>query len=159
MRKFIALGVGAISAATLALVPASPAQAVISPPTSVVTQVCNGLPAQITAIANSLLNSGSAVTAAQTSLASKTASFTVAQGNLVNALVNYIKAIDLGGSVDAQAALLAARMSEYGDQAVLWGNAWNALNAAELANTINGMSNTVINGLNTGLCVLPVPVV
>jgi|GEM_PF-2983384 hypothetical protein len=156
MRRFIALGVGVAMAGTLALGPASPAQAVISPPNSVVTQVCNGLPAQLTSIANAILSSTSALTAAQTNLATKTASFTAAQNNLVAALISYIQAIDLGGSLDAQQAIVGARLVEYSDQAVLWGNAWNALNAAELNAAINGMTQSVLGALNTGLCV-PLP--
>jgi hypothetical protein len=153
MRKFIALGLGVATAGMLAIGPASPAQAVISPPNSVVTQVCNGLPAQITAILNTIIADTSAVTAAQTNLATKSASFATSQTNLVAALISFLQAVDAGGSVDAQQAMVSARMSEYGDQAVLWGNAWNALKAAELNATVNGMTSTVLNGLNAGLCV------
>ncbi len=152
MRKFIAFGLGAATTAMLVVGPVSPANAAISPPASVVTQVCNGLPDQLTAIANTILTGNSAVSAAQASLASKTTSFTAAQNNLVAALVSFIKAVDAGGSVDAQQAVVGARITEYSDQAVLWGNAWNALNAAELNAAVNGMTSSVLGGLNAGLC-------
>ena len=86
----------------------------------------------------------------------RTATFTTAQTNLVAALVAFLQAIDAGGSVDAQQVILAGRVVAYVDQAVLWGTAWHALQAAELNSALYAISNSVLTGLNTGLCV-PAP--
>lgn len=152
MRKFITLGVGAVAAATMAFgVVAGPASAAISPPGSMVGQVCATLPAQVTSAVNGVVTASTAQAAAVADLAAKLPVFQAAQLDLINALVDYIQTVDSGGSVAAKLLILNDKLSIYSDKATQWGNASSAVDVANRNLAIAGMSATTFQGLLTAL--------
>ncbi|HEX3621155.1 MAG TPA: hypothetical protein VHT97_02460 [Acidimicrobiales bacterium] len=154
MRKLIGLGLTAVTSATMAFgaVGATPAHATVSPPGSLVGQVCAVLPAQLTGILNSITALGSNQTAAVTDLATKQATFGTAQSDLVTALVDYVKTVDAGGSVGAKALVLQDAVSVYSDKAAAWANAWTVKDLADRAVAVANINNGILGGLNSGLC-------
>jgi hypothetical protein len=151
MRKFIALGLGAVTTATLAFSSLSPAGAAISPPGSQVGQLCATLPAQVTSAVTSATSAGLAQAAAAADLAAKTTAFAPAQTNLVTALVDYLTTIDTGGSVGAKSLILQDAMSVYVEKATAWGNASSAVDVANRNVSITAMNSTVLQSLLSAL--------
>lgn len=151
MRKLIAIGAGVLTAATLAIGPASPASAVISPPGSLTGQVCAGLPAQITSAATVLTNATAAKAAAVADLAVKATELGVAQSAIIVALVDYIQTVDNGGALDVKTLILQNAASTFTQKATAWGNASTALEVASRNFDIASMAPVVLAGLSSGL--------
>jgi hypothetical protein len=151
MRKFIALGVGAIATATMAFSTVSPASATISPPGSVVGQVCASLPTSAISAASALASATLAQGVAVTDLATKTTSFGVAQGDMITALVSYLHLVDSGGSVGAAGQLLSDKVSDYSAKGAAWGNASTAVDAANHAVALAGLNQGAFAALLAGL--------
>jgi hypothetical protein len=152
MRKFITLGVGAVATATMAFAAAAgPATAAISPPGSMVGQVCATLPTQATAAVTGVANAVLAQTAALSDLNAKTPVFQTAQADLVTALVDYIKTVDAGGSVGAKLLTLNDKVAIYSEKATAWGNSSSAVDAANRNLQIAQMSSTTFAALLAGL--------
>ena len=155
MRKFIVLGLSAVTAATLAFSSASPASAVIAPPGSLTGQVCADLPAQITAAANTLATATAAKAAAVAALPVKAAELATAQGALVTALIDYIQTVDNGGAVDVKTLVLNNALNSYVEKATAWGNASTAIEIASRNFDIASMAPVVLASLSSGLsCVV-----
>jgi len=153
MRKFVTFGLGALAAATLALGPASPAQAVIVPPGSVTDQVCLALPGGVVGIVNQLVANGTLTGLLTTELTGATADLNLKTTDLVNAIIDHINTIDGGGNVASTAAVVSARASSYSDAAARWTKAVKDLDAAQLAAQVLTMQNSVLSAINGGLCV------
>lgn len=151
MRKFIALGLSAATAATLAFSAASPASAAISPPGSMTGQVCAGLPGQIAAAATTLTSATLAQATAVTALPLKAADLASAQGSLVTALIDYISTVDSGGSVGVKSLALTDATTVYVEKATAWGNASSAVEVASRNFDIASMAPVVLSGLSAGL--------
>lgn len=153
MRKLIGLGLTAVTSATMAFgaIGSTPAHAVVSPPGSLVGQVCAVLPNQLTSILNTVTSLGTSQATAVTDLATKQAAFGVAQSDFITALVDYLKTSDAGGSVGAKALILQDKMSVYSDKGAAWVNAWNAKDLADRNVAVAGISQSMLNQLNTGL--------
>ncbi len=156
MRKFIACGVGAVATATLALGVAGPATAAVTTPGALTNQVCSDLPGQIVSAVNAVTSATVAQVAAAADLSSRTTDLAAAQGDLVDALVDYILTVDEGGSVDAKVLVLHDMLSIFSEKAAAWGNASTALDDANRNLAIANMTGGVLDGLVSGLsCVLP----
>jgi hypothetical protein len=152
MRKFIALGVGAVASATMAFGAfAGPASAVVSPPGSLTGQVCSGLPAQITSAATALTNATAAKAAAVAALPGKAADLATAQTTLVAALIDYIQTVDNGGAVDVKTLVLNDATTNYVAKATAWGNASSAIEVASRNFDIASMAPVVLSSLSAGL--------
>lgn len=154
MRKFLVMGVSALSTATLALGVAGPANAVVSPPGSVVSGVCGNLPAQLLSAATSVTSAVLAQTTANTNLLTATTALTGplgAQSNLVAALVDYLQTVDSGGSVAAKALVLEEKVTAYSAKAAAWANAWSAVETANRNVTLVTMVNSILGSVGTGL--------
>jgi hypothetical protein len=151
MRKFIALGAGVLTAATLAFGPVSPAHAVVAPPASLTGQVCAGLPAQITDAATTLTNATVAKTAAAANLVTKAGELATAQSAIIAALVDYIQTYDNGGALDVKTLVLQNAASTFTQKATAWGNASTAVEVANRNFDIASMAPPVLAGLSSGL--------
>ena len=155
MRKFIALGLGVVTSATLAFGTLSPASAEVAPPGALTNQVCAGLPAALLSTANAVTAAVLAQTNAAADMTAKHTAFTSAQGDLVVALVDYVQTVDSGGRVAAKAQVLADRLSVYSQKAVAWVNAWMAKDTADRNAAIAGINSGFFTGLDGAL---PCPV-
>lgn len=147
MRKFIALGLGVVTSATLAFGAVSPASAEVVPPGALENQMCAALPAALQSTVNAVNAAVLAQSTAATDMTAKHAAFTSAQADLIAALVDYIVTVDSGGSVAAKAQILADRLSVYSQKAAAWVNAWMAKDTADR----NAALATINNGFFTGL--------
>lgn len=151
MRKLSLMGLGLAATLTMALGPASPAKAVVAPPGSVVEQVCGVLPGAVTDLANSIFANASQVASLGTDVADAKADVDTKLGDVIGAIIAHLQTVDRGGNVEATAAIVNARLSDYSDAVAEWVSAWMALNTAELEQQALDIHNTVLGGLQTGL--------
>lgn len=152
MRKhsIVGLGLSAATAATLAF-GAAPAHATVSPPGSMVGQVCATSTGRLADAANSLAAATNSVAAATTDMNLKQAALGTAQTNVVNALVDYIETLDAGSSVGAKGLILNDAVSTFSDKAVAWANANTAHNDAVTTLQVASINSGILNSLFSGL--------
>lgn len=154
MRKLTALGLGALASLTLALGPASSASAVVVPPGSVTQQVCNAVPGALNGVLGQLSNLGIELGQLNSDLSEAETDLSDAINALVDAIVTHVWTVDNGGNVDATAAIVNARMSEYADAAAAWSQLVSDVFLAEMATLAYDMQNDILLGLQGGLCVI-----
>ena len=147
MKKFIALGVGALASASLVL-GASPVKA--SPAEPVVPDVCESLPLTILNSNNAEAAAAAALGAANTDLANKRAALNSAVADWVTAFANHLVELDeVGGTPGATQILLDDAAAEVTEKVTPWGNAkiaqWNAQHALDIAQVVTLM-NATLNG-------------
>ncbi len=151
MRKFIISGIGVVSTAALALGIAGPATAAEAPPGSLVTAVCKNLDTQLAQAQNAITAANMAVSNATNDLGVKAGAYDTAQNNLVTALVNWVKAVDSGGSVDALGIIVGDSVSAFSSKLAAWTNAETALNTAEHNLVMAQRSLAVYQAIDGGL--------
>jgi hypothetical protein len=152
MKKIIALGVSAVSAATMAFGSINPAVAAEDPVSTVTDTICGVLPAQVTGLVDQLTAALGEITSAETALESAQAALPVAVNDLVDSIVGYIQAVDAGEGVSSAAQLVAARSSAYAEKVVAADSAANAWFAAQRAHFLTGLANQYMEGVQSGLC-------
>jgi hypothetical protein len=147
VKKFIALGVAALSAATFVLGAAPAAHADEEDP--IIPGVCLDLPNTIigsVAVLQQALNSAATADAA---VADTRSDLNAAVASFVLAFANHLKALDgVAGVASVTQAALDAASSDVADAAAAWGQAkldqWTAhhnLDVATVANDMNGILN------------------
>lgn len=154
MRKFIALGLTAVTSATLAFSSVSPASAQV--PGALTGQVCGALPAQLLGAVNGVATAVLAQTTAAADLLLKTTALNTGQADLVTALVAYIVASDAGDSVAAEAVTLSEKVTGYSDKAAAWANASSAVDTANRNVAISNLTNGFFTGLDASPLACPV---
>ncbi len=158
MRKLLTIGLSTLAMASLALGgTAGPATAVVTP-TPLADAVCVSLPAQLLAAANTLTSSLVTQTTTTADLLTKITAFGPAQGGFAVAVVDYVKAVDTGVGVAGKTQAVYDTLGVYSEKLAAWSNASNAKQAADKAVVMAGVTNTILNGIGTGLT-CPVPVV
>lgn len=145
MRKFIALGLTAVTSATLAFSSVSPAAAAPAP---LAGRVCGALPAQLLSAVNGVTTAVLAQTTAAADLVLKTTALNTGQADLVTALVAYILESDAGNSVAAEAITLSEKVTGYSDKAAAWANASSAVDTANRNVSIANLTNGFFAGLD-----------
>lgn len=152
MRKhsIVGLGLSAVTAATLAF-GAAPAHATVSPPGSLVSQVCGTSTTRLADAANAIAAATASVAADTADVTTKQVAMTTAQSSLVAALIDYIQTVDAGGSVGAKYTILSDAVSVFADKAAAWSNAVDALNGANKSLSIANLNSSVLNSLFSGL--------
>jgi hypothetical protein len=155
MKKIIALGVSAVSAATMAFGAIGPAGAEETPAETFAGTICDAMPAQVTGLADQLVATLAQVSSTKSTLDSSQAALTPAVADLVDSIVDYIQAVDNDEGVSTAASLVAARASAYADKVVAADNAANAWFAAQRANVLTGLASQYMSGVQDGLCVAP----
>ena len=150
-KKIIALGVGAVSAATMAFGTVAPATAAEVPPGSIVTQFCNTLPGQLTTLTNQAASALAALSAAQSSLGTKQAAMETALSDFVAAVVSHITTVNNGGNVQASGQVVDAKLAVFVDKVIAWDAAWTAENNAQRAAYLAGVNQSFVQGVLNGL--------
>lgn len=122
MRKFIATGLGAITAATtLAIgVPAAHASPAIP-------GICTALPTTVATIGGLLGTANATQTIAQTDYNTKNAAMITALHDYAVAAANYLIAVDSGGNVALTKSILDSRVADAGVKVSDWSAARVAL--------------------------------
>lgn len=150
MRKFISLGISVLAVGSLALT-AAPAQAAPSATTGV-CNVLGGLDGLVASAASSLGLGSTALGVANADEAAKFGAVNTALSELVGSMVGYIQSVDSGVGTPSAYALFQEKLNVYSQKVSAWSTSnvkqFNAANT----NDLNGLSNTLISGLNAGLC-------
>ena len=155
MKKIIALGVSAVSAATMAFGAIGPAGAEEAPVETFAGTICEALPSQVTGLADQLAATLGQVSSTKSTLDSSQAALAPAVADLVDSIVGYIQAVDNDEGVTTAGQLVAARASAYADKVVAADNAANAWFAAQRANVLTVLASQYMSGVQDGLCVDP----
>lgn len=149
MRKLISLGLGTVTAATMAFGMAAPAAHAVT----ATSTVCTAMPAtQAAALAKQTLaqagddNANAAWSTAQNE-------FNSAVSDYVTALVNYIKAYDAGDGVAAAKATLDSAITKLSQKTSVYGQSILNKFSADLALQSAQFAVGVLNNIAAGLCV------
>lgn len=151
MRKFIATGVAALSAATMTFGFAGAAHAVDPAPT-VIQQVCSTLPGSLASVIGQLTSSGVTLGNANSDLSAKQSALNTSVSNLIAAIVTQVQNVSGNLPTGVSTAVLNDAVADYSAKIVAWSNALTARDNAFRANQVLGISDTVLNGINGGLC-------
>jgi|SRR5919199_3544653 hypothetical protein len=152
MKKLIALGVGAISAASL-VIGAAPAHAV--EPVIATPQFCSDLSVTIATLNAQALAADGALSTANAAVTTTRGALDEALGSWVGAAVNLVKAVDLGQDTSVQQAAYNVATTALTTAGTAWSQAklaaFNAQNNDDLAHMVAA----IYQGAQSGLCALP----
>jgi len=151
MRKLITIGLSTLATASLALAGTAGPASAVAPPTPLANAVCVSLPAQLLAAGNAMASSLLTQTTTNADLLTKIAAFGPAQAGFAVAVVDYVKAVDTGVGIAGKTQAVYDTVGVYSEKLAAWSNAWNAKQAADKAVVMAGVSNTILNGIGTGL--------
>jgi|GEM_PF-2904306 len=152
MRTFSIMGLGALSAFTIAVTQAVPAGAVLVPPGLVRVQVCDALPAGLVGVLDQLAANANLSGLLSDDLADATADLDDKTLDLVDAILDHIQVLDGGGNVAASATVVGARAAAYADSAAVWTALWKDLDAAQLRGLVLGRQQGVLEDIRDALC-------
>lgn len=160
MRKFIALGLGALTSTTLLFGSSVAANAVVADPSPTPTQdaLCaptGGLPSAVTDLGTQLTDAGTAFTTAKDNLTAKQAALVGPTANFVTSLVDYVQAIDNNGDVGGALSILNVRISQYASAFADASNAGQAWYDAQVLVLSVQQGQTLFTGLVGSLCPPP----
>jgi hypothetical protein len=152
MRKIIALGVSAVSAAALTLgATASPAKAI---DLGLVSGLCGSLPGQVINITNSVLGANAAVVTTNADNVAKQAALGTATTALVNAVVAHILNVNAGNDGGSTAGAVGTAIGDYGAASVAANTSFNKwVDAMRTANALAN-SQAFAGGISSGLCII-----
>lgn len=122
MRKFIATGLGAITAATTLAFMAPAAYAAPAIP-----GICTGLPTTVAAISGLLGTANATKAVAQADFNTKNTAMLTALTDYATAAANWLKAVDNGGNVALTKSILDSRIADAGTKVADWSAARVAL--------------------------------
>ena len=154
MRKFMVLGLGALSTLTLSLGATLPAAYAAPAEDGLISTLCGTLPGTVTDIASSLAVANTAVTKANTDSVAKQAALGVATTNLVDAVVAHIENVDAGNDGGSTAGAVGTTVADYAAKTVAANNAFNSSVDAQRAANALANSSAFAGGIETGLCPL-----
>lgn len=145
MKKFLAIGLTTLSAATFVL-GVGTAQA--SPSDPVVPDVCADLPSTILNSNNAAAAALATRDAADADLSSKRDALDSAVVDYVTAFANHLVELDkVDGTPAATQAILDAASAKVSEKVTPWGNAkiaqWNAQHNLDIANVVKLMNDTL----------------
>jgi hypothetical protein len=152
MRKLIALGVSALSAAAVTVgATASPAKAV---DLGIISGLCSTLPGQVTDITSSVLGANAGVVTANADHVAKQAALATATTALVEAVVAHIVNVNAGNDGGSTAGAVGTTISDYAGASVAANTSFNKwVDALRSANALAN-SKAFAGGIASGLCVI-----
>lgn len=153
MRKFMVLGLGALSTLTLSLGAAAPAAHAAAPvDLGIVSSLCGVLPGNVVNIATSLLGATTALTTANIDSAAKQAALGTATTALVNAVVAHILNVNAGNDGGSTKGAVATAVGDYANASVNANTAFNKSVDAQRALNALSSSQAFAQGVAAGLC-------
>lgn len=161
MRKFIALGLSAVTAGSIVLTAAGPAahaEETTPAPKSIVEQVCDAVPSVGTSITDQLADLTDKLAADETAVADAKTKAQTATAAYIDAAVNYLKdtaanSADLPISTSA----LSVRTPQFVDAIAAWGDALTQQTQDNGMFEFLTLQNGALGQLGDGLgCVAPV---
>ncbi len=157
MKKVIALGVSALSAASLLVgVVGIPAAQAEEPPT-LSEQVCDLVPETLTEIAGALSTATDALAAATSAVEDTKAVLDDAVVAYVVALVDWIDAVDTDpGVASSKLGVMNARFGDLVNAVVAWGEALTDQFDADVAAKIANLRGSLVDRLELGLECVPI---
>ena len=152
MRKIIALGVSALSAAALTIgATASPAKAL---DLGIVSGLCGALPGQVLNITNSLAGANAAVVTANADNVAKQAALGTATTALVNAVVAHILNVNAGNDGGSTAGAVGTAITDYAAANVAANASFQKWVDAMRTAGVLANSAAFAGGISSGLCVI-----
>lgn len=147
MRKFIATGLGAITAVTTLAFAAPAAHA--SP---VIPGICTGLPTTVAAATGALGVANVALGAAQTVFNTKNSAMLTGLTDYATAVSDWLKAVDSGGNVSLTKAIMDSRLADLATKIADWSTARVALFNADGVLQGSQASVNLLGAFQSALC-------
>lgn len=163
MRKVlsVAVGIGAITAVSMALlVPtgAGAAQTTTSSTTSttavpsIIDTLCGKLPDLLQDVTDALPQADAALAGARETVDSRRTAMTTAMGELATAVFNHLVALDDGGNTTATGTILKGKQAQYVDAVVAWSKARTVLFDGEQLLVFGQLQETLLDKVSGDAC-------
>lgn len=152
MKKIIAIGISALSAAALTFGTVGSATAAPDAE-SLSGLVCTGLDGMVTDLVDQIADLVTSVTETGNDVTAKKAALETALNELAPAVVAHIQAVSDGASSVGTGQILAGKSAIFADKFTAAQNAMTAHFEAQRSQYITGLSNGYIDDVRTGLCV------
>lgn len=154
MKKLIAVGISAVSAATLTVGAVGTTAAHADDPTSA-QQVCDAIPGILGPIVSQVLAATTNLETVNAALSTAQDAMTAALGDYADAVVAWVNALDGTGSVTTTQAIMDARLTDLVNKVVDWAGAltdqFDANVAVAIAQLQDGVVSQIGSGLSCGL--------
>lgn len=165
MRKVlsVAVGIGAITAVSMALLVPTGAGAAQTTTTSsttpsttaapsIIDTLCAKLPDLLQDVTDALPQADAALTGARQTVDTRRSAMTTAMGELATAVFNHLVALDDGGNTTATGNLLKGKQAQYVDAVVAWSKARTVLFDGEQLLVFGQLQETLLDKVSGDAC-------
>ena len=160
MRKTlaVAVGIGAITAVSMALLVPSGAGAAQTPTSSttvaptIIDTLCGKLPDLLQNVTDALPQADTALATARSTVDIRRTEMTTAMGELASAVFAHLVALDQGGNTAATGNLLKGKQAQYVDKVVAWSKARTQLFDGEQQLVFGQLQKTLLDTVNGDAC-------